>query len=189
MKRLLRVPLTLALAFGTYTAPALPLILPVSVVSLSIAQTSCKESDLKKTAEAAKDLGGEVRDLIDAVGQAYSKGLITLAQKDRFADLLGSVARGGIHGVDVIEALQAQGVKVPNATQRQQLNRIFDDEVITPFLSFLTEIGKLSDDSAIAIRTAMSSVRAAILLFSSRVGRDDIKRKIEAVQLREVWSV
>jgi hypothetical protein len=189
MKRLLTPVLTFVLAWGTFTAPATPYLLVGGVAGIAVTQSACKESDLQKTAEAAKDIGGEVRDLVDAVGKAYAQKLITLQQKDKFADLLAAVARGGQRGVDVIAALQAQGVKVPNATQRQQLNLIFDDQVIAPFLEFLTELGKLSDESATAIRTAMASVRTAILLFSSRVGRNDARDKIEAVKLREVWNV
>jgi hypothetical protein len=181
----LKGTLAIVLAFGS---SATPVMLPVGIVGVSVTQTSCKETDLGKTAEAAKDIGGEVRDLVDAVGKAYTQKLITLAQKDKFADLLAAVARGGQKGVDVIVALQQQGVKVPNADQRSQLNKVFDDDVIAPFLTFLTELGKLSDDSAIAIRAAMASVRTAILFFSSRVGRTDVIDKINAIQLREVWK-
>lgn len=180
--------LTLTLSTILYVGSLLPYALPVGIAGVAVTQTACSESDLQKTAEAAKDIGGEVRDLVDAVGKAYKQNLITLAQKDVFADLLANVARGGQRGVDVIAALQAKGVKIPDAGQRRELNLIFDDQVIAPFLTFLNEIGKLSDDSAVAIRAALASVRTAILIFSSRVGRNDIKGRIEMVKLKEVWN-
>lgn len=144
------------------------------------------EKQLAQAAEAAKDIGGGTRDVIKAVGEAYQKGLLTLAQKDRFADLLKAIARGGQKGVSVIEALQKAGVTTLNGEQRKQLTLIFDDEVVAPFLELLQDLGKLSESSSAAIRAALVSVRTAIVLLSSRIGRADVIRAIEA---REVWNV
>lgn len=140
---------------------------------------------LSVAAEAAKDIGGGTRDVIKAVGDAYQAKLITLEQKDKYADLLKKIAQGGQRGVDAIEDLQNAGVTNPNAEQSNLLRRIFDDDVVTPFLELLTEIGKLSESSSIAIRAAMASVRTAIVLLSSKIGRSDVIRAIEA---REVWN-
>jgi 3-oxoacyl-(acyl-carrier-protein) synthase len=151
------------------------LVLPLSVAT----QTACGEKRLSQAAEAAKDIGGGTRDVISAVDQAFTEKLITLEQKDKLADLLGLIAKGGQKGVDAIELLQQQGVENPTPEQSKLLMRIFDDNVIAPFLQLLTELGKLSDTSSAAIRAAMISVRAAILLLSNRIGRNDVIRRIE----------
>jgi len=145
----------------------------------------CGQKQLAQAAEAAKDIGGGTRDVIKAVGEAYQKGLVSLEQKDRLADLLKAIARGGQKGVDAIEALNKAQVTILDATQRQQLTHIFDDEVIAPFLELLTELAKLSDGASVAIRASLASVRTAIVLLSSRIGRVDVIRQIEA---REVWN-
>ena len=144
------------------------------------------EKQLSQAAEAAKDIGGGTRDVVKAVSEAYQKGLLTLPQKDRFADLLKAIARGGQKGVAVIEALQKAGVSELNGDQRKQLTVIFDDDVVAPFLELLQELGKLSESSSVAIRAALVSVRTAIVLLSNRIGRTDV---IEAIAAREVWNV
>jgi hypothetical protein len=144
------------------------------------------EKTLAQAAEAAKDIGGGTRDVIKAVGEAYQKGLLTLAQKDRLAALLKAIAKGGEKGIDAIEALQKTQASTLTSDQRQQLTRIFDDEVVTPFLQLLQELGTLSGDASVAIRAALVSVRTAIVLLSSRIGRADT---IKAIEAREVWNV
>jgi hypothetical protein len=162
--------------------------LTVVLLPSTLAMGPCnRQSTLNSAAEAAKDIGGGTRDVIKAVGDAYQAKLITLEQKDRFADLLKAIAQGGQRGVDAIEFLQKQGVETPTAEQRINLMRIFDDDVIAPFLNLLTEIGKLSNAQSVAIRAALASVRTAIVLLSSRIGRADVIRAIEAREVR--WNV
>lgn len=145
-----------------------------------------RQSTLNAAAEAAKDIGGGTRDVIAAVGQAYQANLITLEQKDKYADLLKKIAQGGQKGVDAIELLHNQGVKEPTAEQSNLLRKIFDDDVIAPFLEMLTEIGKLTDTQSAVIRAAMASVRTAIVLLSSKIGRSDVIKAIEAREVR--WN-
>lgn len=144
-----------------------------------------KQKTLDVAAEAAKDIGGGVRDTIKAVGDAYDKKLITLEQKDRLADLLAAIARGGQRGVDVIDALEKSGVTTLQGSDALTLSRIFTDEVVAPFLLLLTELGKLPESSSAAIRAALISVRTAIVLLSSKIGRADI---IDSIKAREVWN-
>ena len=144
-----------------------------------------KQNSLEAAAEAAKDIGGGTRDVIRAVGEAYDKKLISLEQKDRLADILIAISKGGQKGVDAIELLHQQGVEDPTPDQSRLLMKIFDDDVVAPFLTLLTELGKLSDTQSAAIRAALISVRAAIVLLSSKVGRADMIKRIEA---REVLS-
>jgi hypothetical protein len=168
----------------TERSKVLALVLMLALVSLPI--TGCGgEKTLSQAAEAAKDIGGGTRDVIKAVGEAYDKKLITLEQKDRLADTLKSIAKGGQKGVDAIELLQKQGVENPTPEQSRLLMTIFDNDVIAPFLNLLTDLSKLSPSSSATIRAALASVRTAILLLSSRIGRADVIRQIEA---RKVWN-
>lgn len=144
-----------------------------------------KQKSLSVAAEAAKDIGGGTRDVIKAVGEAFDEKLITLEQKDKLADLLGNIARGGQKGVAAIDALEKAGVTTLSGADAETLSRVFTDDVVAPFLQLLTELGKLSDSSSAAIRAALVSVRTAIVLLSSRIGRADIIREIRA---REVWN-
>jgi len=149
--------------------------------------TSCDgKTSLAKTAEAAKDIGANTRSVIKAVGQAYQQNLITLEQKDKLADILGTIAVGGQKGVDAIEFLHKQGIETPTTEQRIKLTDIFDNEVVGPFLTLLTEIGKLTDTQATAIRISLASLRTTMLLLANRLGRNDI---IRAIKAREVWNV
>jgi hypothetical protein len=157
--------------------------LGLGIGAVVVTQTACPGSNnpktLKTVAEAAKDIGGGTRDVIKAIGEAYDKGLITLAQKDKFADLLIAISRGGKKGVDVIAAIQQSGLSEVPADKQQTLSLIFSNEVVAPFLLLLTELGKLSEANSAAIRAALVGLRTAILLLSNKIGRNDIPREIE----------
>lgn len=168
-------------------ARSIALLLIISVSAYSGFGFACnKQNTLNQAAEAAKDIGGGTRDVIKAVGDAYQAKLITLEQKDRLADLLIQISKGGQKGVAAIEKLQQQGVSIPTLDQKQILNKLFDDEVISPFLRLLTEMGKLSESSAASIRLALASVRTAIVLLSNKIGRNDVILKIQALEAQNV---
>jgi hypothetical protein len=164
----------------------LAILLSLCLLSTVATQTACGEKQLSQAAEAAKDITGGTRDVIKAVGQAYQAKLITLAQKDQLADLLEKILNGSEKGITAIELLHKQGVETPTTEQRSALSKIFDNEVIAPFLEILTELGKLSDSQSVAIRAALVTMRTAIVLLSNKIGRADVIRAIEA---REVWNV
>ena len=62
--------------------------------------------------------------------------------------------------------------------QRDALNKLFDSDVIEPFLRLISEIAKLSPQSETAIRIALASLRTTILLFSQKIGRVDVEKMI-----------
>lgn len=158
---------------------ALPVVLVVAIMSGTLPQPACDgKKALSESAEAAKDIGGGTRDAIKAVRQAWEQKLITTEQKDKFADLLGAIARGGQKGVAAIDALEKSGVTELTADHRAQLDTLFSDGVITPFLEMITEIAKLSPTSSVAIRAAIATLRTAILLLSQKVGRNDVEKMI-----------
>lgn len=159
------------------------LIILVCLVSQTALGPCNKQKTLEVAAEAAKDIGGGVRDTIKAVSDAYDAKLITLEQKDRLALLLKKIAQGGQRGVDALELLESKGVASLDVPEAKDLNRIFSDEVVAPFLNFLTEMGKLTDTQSAAIRAALVTVRTAIVLLSSKIGRADI---IQEIQRREI---
>lgn len=151
----------------------------IAVLVIAIMVSACGGSkELKQVAEAAKDIGGGTRDTIAAVGQAFDQGLLTLTQKDKLADLLIAIARGGQKGVAVIDALERSGVTNIPADKQKLLSAIFTEEVTAPFLQLLTELGKLTEAQSAAIRVALVTLRSAILLLSNRIGRVDIERAI-----------
>ena len=162
-------------------ARSIAILLAVTLISYTCAGFACnRQNTLAQAAEAAKDIGGGVRDVIKAVGEAYDAKLISLEQKDQLAEILKTIAKGGQKGVDAIQKLQEQGVDIPTPDQRAILNRIFDDDVVAPFLGLLTRLGTLSNEQSVAIRAALASVRTAIVLLSSRIGRADVIKAIEA---------
>lgn len=141
-----------------------------------------RQKSIEVAAEAAKDIGGGVRDTIKAVSDAYDAKLITLEQKDKLALLLKRIAQGGQKGVDAIAFLESKGATTLSGPDSLSITRIFNDDVVAPFLELLTEMGKLTDAQAAAIRAALASVRTAIVLLSSKIGRADIIREIERLE-------
>lgn len=183
MFKIRRALIALVLTTAFYVSSVPPAVyLGTGLGAVVITQAACpgpKDKSFKTVAEAAKDIGGGTRDVIKAVGEAYDKGLITTAQKDKFADLLRAIARGGKKGVDVLDTIQKAGLTEVPADKQQALNLVFSDEVITPYLTLLTELGKLSETQSAAIRAALVVVRTAILLLSNKLGRNDVQPAVE----------
>lgn len=170
----------------TFRSFALPTVLVFLIFSNTLPMPGCdKKRALAEAAEAAKDIGGGTRDVIAAVGKAYDQKLISFEQKNRLADLLIAIAKGGQKGVAALDTLEKSGVTELSGDQRSVLNKLFDVEVIDPFLTLISEIAKLSDESQTAIRIALASVRTAILLFSNKIGRIDIRRLIETQEAEQ----
>ena len=165
------------------------LIAALSLVSIGAGPCTPSKKTIEQTAETAKDLGGGTRDAIAAVRKAWEKKLITLEQKDQWADWLGEIARGGKKGVDVLDKLVKSGATIIPADTSALLNKIFSDEVVAPFLKFLTDIGKLDEAQSAAIRAAVAGLRTTILLLSTRIGRNDLKGQIESAQWKPMLAM
>jgi len=166
----------------------LVLMLALSLVSIGAGPCTPSKKTIEQTAEAAKDIGGGTRDVIKAVGEAYRKDLITIEQKDRWADLLGQISRGGKQGVEALDVFIKAGLTELPADKAAALNRVFSDGVVAPFLQLIGEIAKLSDAQSAAIRAAIAGLRTTILILSSRIGRNDVINKIYAAPWNPVLA-
>jgi len=159
------------------TASALVLVL---LLAFTLGNTGCPKSEpqspkklVAQAAEVAKDVGGSTRDVIKAVGQAYDQKLITLEQKDKYADLLIKISEGGQKGVSALTELEkhvGETGQIP-ADKWQLLNALFNSELVTPFLNFLTEINKLTPEANVAIQVSVIALRSLILRLSDAFGR------------------
>jgi hypothetical protein len=134
---------------------------------------------MDEAAEAAKDIGGGVRDVTESAAEAYHKNLIDLNQKDRLADLLIRISQGGQKGVAALSALEASGVTELSGDNRAMMDKLFTDEVVAPFLQLLGEFARLSPEANAAIRATFASLRTTVLLFSRKIGRADVERQVE----------
>jgi hypothetical protein len=148
---------------------------PLKPLSLSLILILClfmagcpQKTAMEKAAETAKDVAGSTRDVIKAVGEAYASGLITLEQKDRYADLLIKISQGGKEGVAILDTLT---VATATPDKWQLLNTVFGEKVVSPFLTLITEIGKLSPNQSAVIQIAIASLRTIILRLSDAFGR------------------
>lgn len=166
--------------------------------SLSVA---CGKQTMQKAAEAVKDVNGGVLDTTRAVAKAYHQGLITIEKKDRLADLLIKLAKGGEKATGVLVALNKEfpDGNLP-ADRWTLLNKLLDDELISVFLDVLTELTALTPATADLIRIAMAGVRSAILILAGIFGRrtaversierreDGIKSSIRIARLEVAWE-
>lgn len=121
-----------------------------------------KETAVRKAAKASYELSGITLDVVKAVGKAYDAGIFSLAAKDRLAANLKTVIAGGQKFNAAVTAING----VPTDSQTSVLNQIFSDEVVTPFLAILQELKVLSPSQATYLHTAITALRAAILIIS-----------------------
>lgn len=134
----------------------------------------------EKTYRKAKEASATVQiyslKLIEANIDAYKAGEISLETKDKFAKLTGKLVKG----ISVYRNILGQAEKTlknGNALDGNALatlNRVFDMEVVAPFLSILSEVNLLSGDKAELIKTIITSLRVAILTISDAFAQGKI---------------
>jgi len=145
-------------------------ILLFAAFALVLVTTACpakNESVIRKAAKASYQLSGLTRDAIRTTQTAFEAGQITLAQKDRIALALVKLAKGGAaFNALVVEANRTHGTagEIP-LTKLDQIQRVFDSDLVSPFLALLTEIG----GSAVSaqVKRAIELIRTAILAISA----------------------
>lgn len=148
----------------------------VSCLTLTQSAFACRVNPLtiKAAAEASKDLGKSTTNTVKAVTTAYEQHLLTYEQKNKFADLMIAVADGGKHGTNVIDELNQQyggEIKKVPAENWAAVVAIFQNEVVSPFLTFLQELNKITPSTAANIRIALAAVQSAILTISAVFGQ------------------
>lgn len=144
----------------------------------------------EKTYRRAKEASATVQvyslKLIQANIDVFKAGEISLETKDKIAGLTGKLV-GGIRIYRNALAQNENSLKDGNALDGNALatlNRIFDMQVIPPFLSILSEVNLLSGDKAELIKTIITSLRVAILTISDAFAQG----KIYAVEENRLWA-
>lgn len=144
------------------------------VFPLTIPLSGCSKTNLKKAAEAAKDINMATLRVVRAVAQAYDKKLIGLETKDKLADLLKKMADAGFKGTQIIDYLNSKYNGNTSLIPQEEWRNIFvvfDDGVVAPFLEILRTLGALSPDNAYQIRIALQGVRSLVLVIASAFNR------------------
>lgn len=137
------------------------------LIIYSLFLTACpKETAVRKAAKASFELSGITLDVINATSKAYDAGIIGLAAKDRLAAAEKKIAAGGKHFNELLTGFMAQSSNNLTADQITILNQIFSNEVVTPFLQILQELGAISLDQVAYLQTAIAALRSAILVIS-----------------------
>jgi hypothetical protein len=133
----------------------------------SLFLTACpKDSAVRKAAKASFELSGISVDVINATSKAFDAGIIGLAAKDRLAAAEGRIASGGKHFNEILSGYMTSTAGTLTVDQTVILNKIFSDEVVTPFLAILQELSVISLNQVAYLRTAIAALRTAILVIS-----------------------
>ena len=126
------------------------------------------EKTFRKAQEASVKVQIYSLKLIEANVAAYKAGEISLETKDKIAALTGKLVKGikiYRNAVGNSEQMLKNGQPL-DGNSLATLNRIFDMEVVAPFLGVLTQINLLSGDKSELIKTIISSIRVAIVTIS-----------------------
>lgn len=125
-----------------------------------------KETAIRKASKASFQLSGLTIDAVNATAKAFDAGIIDLSTKDKLADSLKLIAIGGKRFNNTLEIfVRESGENLPT-TKIEILNRIFSEEIVTPFLEILQKVKIISAAKAEYLVIAINSLRAAILLIS-----------------------
>lgn len=124
-----------------------------------------KKSQLEKAAKASFQVSGLTIDVLKATRKAYEENLIDLDTKNKMADSLKLLALGGEAFNNAVKgAVNEYGAsgKIP-LSKYQELNVLFSNQVVAPFLQISTESGLLSNTKATYLRVAIMALKATIV--------------------------
>jgi hypothetical protein len=166
----------------------------MAVFTVGVVTTGCPreraDSNIRKAAKASFELAGVTNDTVTAVGRAYTDGIISLEQKDRLADKLVILAKGGkTFNAAVRKAAEVYSTDVdPPPSEIDLLIALFDSDVISPFLEFLAAVGGINAPPYLA--TAVEMIRNVVLQIARGFGREretETRLKIAAVPAETVF--
>jgi hypothetical protein len=141
--------------------------------------TGCPSSKVKKAAETSYQFSGVVLDLAKATDKAFDAGAISATAKDAAVSLIRKMNEGA----KAFNAVVTEISKLPEvpADKLTILNTILSQQIIDPFLAFLTSVGAAVNVAG--LKTAIAAVRLAILSISNALG------EYVAVDTRRVANV
>lgn len=146
------------------------------LILASLILTGCPSSKVKKAAETSYQFSGVVLDLAKATEKAVDAGALTVAQKDVAVSLVRKM-NDGAKAFNAVVAEISQLPEVP-ADKLALLNAILSQQIIDPFLAFLTSAGAAVNVAG--LKTAIAAVRVAILTISNALGEHTaVDRRLE----------
>ena len=163
--------------------------LAFAIYAVVLTNIACDQNQIRKAAKASDQLSGLTLDAVRATKQAYTDGLITLEQKDRIADKLLVLASGGQTFNAVVKQTAANSGAM-TTDKWLALEKLFDVEVITPFLEFLAQTAGVA--SATKLNAAIGLIRLSVLTIAQVFGRTSenihqkFNRTAEVLAMREV---
>lgn len=167
----------------TFKNLATRLALVASLVCGVLGLTGCpSKSQLDRAAEASNRLAGSTLTTVRVVREMYERGVIDDAVKDRLAGHLQKIAAGGLAFnalVVRLDRLEKQGALPADAWG--QLAVAFA-EVSQPLLALLEELRAITPEAASAVRVALVSTQAAVLVIAQLLDRQTaraIERSLE----------
>jgi len=180
----------LLLGFSLSIATISPVILPLGVAGFAVSQTACKETDLDKMAKASRELAGDVVTGEKVVATVFTGGLISITQKDRFADYFKSIAIAGASYNAMVKDFSEQAKNGTLPTNALQLLAAEFDKVVTPFLQLLDDLGKLSANASTQISLGVAALKAAVVAIAvvmANRGSKTAKRNVHELGMRGVY--
>lgn len=141
----------------------------VLLVISSLFLLACpKETAVRRAAKASYSLSGLTVDAINATGKAYAAEIIDLRTKDKMANALKTISIGGKRFNQTLEIfVRESGAGELPPDKLAFLNKIFSDEVVTPFLEVLQTMKVLSPAQSDYLHVAIAALRSAILVISN----------------------
>lgn len=142
--------------------------LALALYAVILTSVACDQNQIRKAAKASNQLSGLTLDAVRATKQAYLDGMITLEQKDRIADKLLILATGGQTFNQAVKRMAASS-EAMTPGKWQALERLFDAQVIVPFLAFLAQTAGAAN--AAKLSAAIGLIRLSVLTIAQVFGR------------------
>jgi len=152
------------------------LIVPLALI-FTLVLTGCPSSKVKKAAEVSYQFSGVVLDLAKATDKAFDAGALTVSQKDEAVSVIRKMNEGAKAFNAVVTEISQLAEAPPD--KLALLNAILSQQIIDPFLAFLTSVGAAVNVAG--LKTAIAAVRVAILTISNALGEyvDVDSRRLE----------
>lgn len=142
--------------------------LMIAVYAVILTTVACDQNQIRKAAKASDSLSGLTLDAVRATKQAFESGAISLSQKDALADKLLILARGGQTFNAAVKQLSVSGADGMTPDKWQTIERLFDAQVITPFLAFLAQTTGINNSANLS--AAIKLIRISVLTIARVFG-------------------
>lgn len=158
-----------------------------AIVFTGLVTTACPQpmpADIRKAIDASYRLPAATNDLIDTIREARDQNYVSLETSQKFGTYLYPMTiaeKAYVKGVKALKAATDKAGGTLDQGKFAELQIIFDDQIVKPFLEILQMVGVLSGDNSKKILFAIAAVRLLLTTIAGGLGSSLLQKLIGGI--------